>query len=76
MTDLGGSYTLEIREKDKRLSIEPMPDPFHNTTIYVRGWRSALAVLLRRYRVSVHVNADRERVDQVMALDHTYGERG
>lgn len=67
-----GRYTLEIRERGRRLSHEPMPDPFHNTTIHPRGWRAALDVLLHRYTVTVIVGADAETVERVMELDPDY----
>lgn len=68
----GPAYTIEIRENDRRLSLEPLVDPFINTTVHPRGWRVALAVLCRRYKVSVHVDGDRERVEEVLKLDPDY----
>jgi hypothetical protein len=69
MTTREEAYTLEICERGKRLSKEPMPDPFHNTTIHVRGWRNALSVLRRRYTVCVHVGGNGDRVEDVLALN-------
>jgi hypothetical protein len=68
---------VEVRENGRRLSVDPMPDPFHNTTIRPRGWRVAIAVLRRRYEVSVHVGGDRDIVEDVLELDDDYkGEPG
>lgn len=66
------AYTLEIRENDRPLSSERMPDPFHHTTIHPRGWRVVLAVLCRRYRLTVIVGGDHERVEEVLKLDPEY----
>ena len=49
-----------------------MPDPFHNTTIHPRGWRAALAVLLRRCTFTVIVGGDSEIVEDVCELDGDY----
>lgn len=68
----GDRFTLEIRENDRRLSLATIPDPFHNTTIRPRGWRVALAVLLRRYKVTVIVGGDPEIVEDVTELDSDY----
>lgn len=71
------SYTIEYRENDRRLSVEPMPDPFVTATVHVRGWRNALKVLLRRYTVTAIVSADRETVERVFELNPDYlGARG
>lgn len=68
----GDRFTLEIRENDKRLSVESLPDPFHNTTIRPRGWRVALGVLLRRCTFTVIVGGDPEIVEDVIELDGDY----
>lgn len=65
-------YTVECRENGRRLSIEPIPDPFINTTIRPRGWRVALAVLRRRYSVTVVVGGDSATVERVLELDPDY----
>lgn len=64
------SYSVEVREQGRRVSLLPIADPFINTTVRPRGWRVAWAVLRRRYEVSVHVDGDRERVNEVMKLSH------
>jgi hypothetical protein len=68
----GPAFTVEVREGNERLSIQPTLDPFINTTVHPRGWRAALAVLRRRYQVSVHVSGDRERLEDVCELDAEY----
>ena len=68
----GDRFTVEIRENDRRLSIESMPDPFVNATVSPRGWRVALAVLRRRYSVTVVVGGDRDIVEDVCELDDDY----
>lgn len=69
---VGEPYSLEVRENNRRLSMRTMPDPFHNTTVHPRGLRVALAVLLRRYSVSVHVGAPAQLVEDIMELDDNY----
>jgi hypothetical protein len=73
----GEAYTVEVREGDERLDRHAIADPFVNTTVHVRGWRNAWAVLRRRYRCSVHVSADHDRVEDVFELNDDYkGQRG
>lgn len=73
----GDRFTVEVRENSRRLSVKPMPDPFHNTVVRPRGWRAALGVLLRRYEVTVIVSGDHEIVEDIMELDDDYkGEHG
>jgi hypothetical protein len=66
------AYTVEVRERGKRTSLTPIPDPFIRTTVYPSGWRNALRVLFRRYEVEVLVGGDRERVEAVMELNPDY----
>jgi len=68
----GDAYTVEVRERGSRLDRHAVADPFVNTTVHPRGWRAALAVLLRRYEVSVHVSADLERVEDIFELNDDY----
>lgn len=71
------SFTVEIRENGKRVSLTNEVDPFIHTTIRVRGWRQALAILLRRYEAEVVVNADHATVEAVLELNPDYlGEPG
>jgi|GEM_PF-3341376 len=69
----GDAYTVEVREDDKRIDKHAVADPFVNTTIHVRGWRNALAVLLHRYCCSVHVGAvDPARYEDIAELNDDY----
>ena len=68
----GERFTVEVRERGRCLSREPTLDPFINTTIEPRGWRVALAILLRRYSVSVHVSGDPEIIEDVCELNADY----
>jgi hypothetical protein len=73
----GEPYTVEVREEDRRVSRIVCGDPFINTTVHPRGWRAALAVLRRRYSVSVHVGACPPLVEDVLELNADYkGVRG
>lgn len=75
--DIGDAYTVEVREGDRRLSVQTTADPFVNTTVNVRGCRNALAVLRGRYRCSVHVDAAHDRIEDIFELNDDYkGERG
>ena len=60
-------YTLEVRENDRRLSIVPIEDPFHRTTVTPRGWRVVWAVLRRRYTVQVIVDGSSDTIAHVMS---------
>lgn len=70
--ETGERFTIETRENDVRLDHKPMPDPFVNHTVHVRGWRNALRVLRRRYHLTVAVGGDREIVEDVSELDGNY----
>lgn len=70
--DTGDRFTLEIRENDQRVSFVRMPDPFHNTTIRVRGWRAAFAVLRGRCVLTVVVGGDQNIVEDILELDDDY----
>lgn len=70
--ETGDPYTVEVREGTRRVSSIVCGDPFINTTVYPRGWRAALAVLRRRYSVSVHVNAPASLVEDVLELNADY----
>lgn len=76
--ETGDAYTVEVREGAKRIDRQPIADPFVNTTVRVRGWRNALAVLRGRYSCSVHVGAeDPARVEDIFELNDDYaGQRG
>lgn len=60
-------YTVETRENGRRIRLQRTEDPFIRTTITPRGWRVALAVLLRRYSVEVEVDGSRETIAHVMS---------
>lgn len=66
------NYTVEVRERGRRLSLERIVDPFVCTRVAPKGWRAAWDVLRGRYEVEVLVNGDRERVEQVMELNPDY----
>jgi hypothetical protein len=70
MRDARQRYVIEVREQGRRIALQPSEDPFIHTTITPRGWRVAWEILRRRYEVSVHVTGDRERVTDVMKLNH------
>lgn len=73
----GDAYTVEVREQGKRLDRHAIADPFVNTMVHPRGWRAAWAVLRKRYRVSVHVSADPDRVEDTLELNDDYkGQKG
>jgi hypothetical protein len=75
--ETGDAYTVEVREGVERIDKHAIADPFVNTTVHVRGWRNAWAVLRGRYRCSVHVDADHDRIEDVFELNDDYkGERG
>ena len=69
-------YRLHISEKVnaryEAVSDEAMADPFHTTTIRLRGWRVALAVLRGRYAVTCTVSATPDRTAEVMRLGLGY----
>jgi hypothetical protein len=60
-------YTLEIREDGERMDRRPIEDPFINTTITVRGWRSAWAVLRRGVTLNLILDGSRETIAHVMS---------
>lgn len=66
------AYTVEVREQGRRLSVEPIPDPFICTRVMPRGLRAAFAVLFRRYEVEVLVGGDRDRIERVLELNPDY----
>jgi hypothetical protein len=66
------AYTITISERGHQITHDPMPDPFHTTRIRTRGWRNALAVLLHRYELEIHVSADRDRAEAVLELNPDY----
>jgi hypothetical protein len=75
--EVGDRFTLEIRENDRKAKQITLSDPFHHTTIHVRGWRAALAVLRNRCVLTVIVGGDRDIVEDVLELDDDYkGARG
>jgi hypothetical protein len=76
--ETGDAYTVETREGDKRIDKIAIADPFVNTTIHIRGWRNAWAVLRGRYRCSVHVGADDPaRIEDIFELNDDYkGQKG
>lgn len=65
-------YTVETRENDQRIGLTEETDPFVHHTVYVRGWRNALGVLLRRHKITVVVGADRETIEAVNELNPDY----
>lgn len=66
-------YTVSIAENNRTLSVQSMADPFHNTTIHPRGWKNALRLLFRRYKVNVVVSTyDPAYAEQVMELNPNY----
>jgi hypothetical protein len=60
-------YTLEIREDGARLSKQAIDDPFINTTITVRGWRSAWAVLRRGVTLNLILDGSGDTIAHVMS---------
>jgi hypothetical protein len=75
-------YTIEVRDRSGRVSLDEIRDPFINTTIRVKpdAWsriRAAWDVLLGRLRYEVHVSAAHDVVERVCELDPDYkGEMG
>ncbi len=65
-------YRVEVRENDRVLSVDAVSEPFACTVVLPQGWRAALAVLLGRYRLEVHVAADQETRERVRELDPEY----
>ena len=62
-------YRITTRENGCLVSVIPMADPFVNHCVRVRGWRNAVRVLFRRYELTVHIDADSDRVERVLELD-------
>lgn len=75
--DTGDRFTVETRIDGKRNARATVPDPFVNTTVYVR-WRDLLRGLFRRgLQVSVHVSGGHDICEDVMELNDDYlGEQG
>lgn len=65
-------YEVEVRENDRRVSIERIVDPFIHTTIHPRGWRNAVRLLFRRLTFTVIVSGDSEIVERILELDDDY----
>jgi hypothetical protein len=66
------TYEIRVWEQWRQITHHAIEDPFIRTEIRPRGWRNALAVLLGRYSVRVHVSGDRETEEAVMELDPEY----
>ena len=77
MKDNTDQYSVTIFEGTKgrgpikRLSTQTISDPFIRTTIRPRGWRVALAVLLRRYELVVNVGGEAAAFRVVFRGDYT-----
>lgn len=75
--ETGDRYTVTTWECDRKLSTTAITDPFVSQTVHVRGWRNALRVLFRRYKVCVTVSGDHSIIEDVMELNNDYtGEHG
>ncbi len=67
-----GAYTLATREMDRLISKTQECDPFIVHRIRPRGWRVVRDVLLRRYELTVTIDADRALVERVLELNPDY----
>ncbi len=67
----GPAYHVTVRVGDRTITFrEPMPDPFANTRVTL-GWWNVFREALHghRVRVTVIVDGDPDRVDDVLELD-------
>lgn len=63
-------FQLNVTESGKLLSRQPLHDPFHNTTIKVKGWRAAWAVLTKGIDYVIQIGGTREAQEVVFNGDY------
>lgn len=67
------TYTVTIRQDGREVGRhEGLRDPFHHTTVRMRGLRSAWRVLIGRSEIVVSVDSDPLTVERVMHLNPDY----